>query len=667
MPSLHHKKLSVFELSRLIILQGVPFPLTNCDNNSDNEMFTLDLILTVIIANYAFVKSGQALSRLGDKVPCKKTNVSRHDHESCENFTTHYIREQLHCYSEKGRTFMEANNYEIFNGICDCKLFRPIQMQFECASGAYRVWMSRYNSDTNVHYVSVEYPCTFVTDFPGACYRHLWRYSHKKIAMRDAFHLCLNIGDKTYRHACVHGVGFSFSMAFASTEKQLFPITSMCSIGNTADRLMCIHGYWDGITDSGFMENSTDFVSMKKRACYSLQKWGNDFWEACMLRGIIDLPSDSPLFQTSVFIGLPANTSETRKLVLYGVNVTWVDEFRGHVQYFGEKIPTEIVTRYLSLIGINAILWAVESAGIRQGVCDPILCHLPCHVVGRQLYLRVQNKEMATYMCGNACANGCFHGIFREWIHGLYQQETHSLSIISVLRPHLAKNSTGYLIYGDDMYHALGHAFLENTANYSYVANTQCTYLSTHKLAVRCTVGVWMEYFKRRKKEHLVTQQQLSPCSNIDADFPAACYMQLPLHKMDSALSISAARGMCMALYSDREIGACLFGFGFQYGDLYWAKNRTVPLAEMCSDGSPTVQKMCVYGIFARLNVQLNDSYLNTKCSELSGASLQQTCMGRGRDWLNEPNLSLFYYTSEMRKVEHADRYNNSSAVNVLV
>lgn len=606
------------------------------------------------------VRSGGILHQqpqLGNFYECGNTvNLQEN---GCGNITSHFdALAMLSCYTKRGRIIMASHHYQLYSAICDCKSsFQSVFNQFTCASGAYEDWIS----------VQSSYPCIFAFQFPAACYRHPWRYSRRPMrSMRDAFQMCLSINDKIHRHACIHGAAYSFSLKYASLKGQSFPITMMCAVGNTVDRIMCIHGYWDGVSASPIVTSSTELNGLKKRICLSLREINNDYWEACMLRGIMDLSYDSPLFQSSAPPVTSLNTSQVSKLLLYGVNITLVDDFRRYVQTYGEMIPSSVVTTFYHSIGINALLYAVESTDARKGFCDMPLCHLPCHQVGRQLFVQVQSLEMVVYLCGKGCANGCFHGALRQWMEGMYQRVSAN-SITSVLRQYFKfflENSTAYTVYGEDMFHALGHGLLENTANYSYKGAAECAYFPTRRLAYRCSQGFYMEYFKRHT-EKLRPGLKLDPCDAVDVDFPTSCYEYL-WERLDLAPTLSAARYVCMhASNHERDVGACLYGFSVRYGELFWGKNRTLPLADICSEGSPTLRKMCVYGIFGRRLGQfgLNASFLSTMCGALPVEySLRQACLARGRDRLDEPNLSLFYYTAEMRQAE-SDNNNTLAAM----
>lgn len=178
---------------------------------------------------------------------------------------------------------------------------------------------------------------------------------------------------------------------------------------------------------------------------------------------------------------------------------------------------------YLTAIGLNAMLNVVE--GVAKGMCDVPECHASCHEIGRQLFHKFQKLEILVYLCGKSCGNACFHGGLRQWVAETNENGTIVEKGKAKPTPYNAFINYNMSVldsyYGGDLYHALGHAFLENTATFTYTEATECTLMPTIKAGIACARGFYMEYFTGHENNSL---PDLYPCNSIDVEFPALCF-----------------------------------------------------------------------------------------------------------------------------------------------
>lgn len=553
----------------------------------------------------------------------------------CVNTTT---IDYFLCSVEMGKKVMVENRFQFYRAICECKALLSVpNYQFACAMGAYDVWMTSQGTENKADSINVLYPCIKSVEFPGACYRAFWFYNHLNMPMRDAQVLCLGINDKIHRHGCVHGVAYGFSSQHFSSTGLLYPLDMLCSSGTAVDRIMCIHGYWGGVN-----VNSAQLKSMKSSSCSTFRD--SLFREPCMLtHDIVDLPHDSPLFQpaSSARSVTSRNMTQANALLVNGLNQSLVTGFKNQVLRLQESLPLNVVKNYYPALGINGIIYAVETAGPR---CNLSACHIPCHNVGRLVYIKTQNLDAAINLCGRGCKSGCFHGALRQWFQTV-SSAAPKLEFQSYLTPYYKwlRASSAYNIFSEDVFHALGHAILESFAGYRYQAGlNQCKYVPEQKLQYKCAMGVWMEYMKDN-----FTQSGLSPCDASDVDFPAACYYIL-WHQMRLP-SLSTGQHMCLALSNAMDRHGCFHGMGFAYTEGTWRKDRSLHIAEICGQGDLDDQKMCLFGALNWPGPFAADSNLLTSICTAVPASLYSVCMGMGYDKMSKSNIHLFYYTNEMR------------------
>lgn len=555
------------------------------------------------------------------------------------------FKKYLSCYEDVGRNIMTSKGFQFYSGLCHCKLLHLAYEQFACASGAYSSWMNMRNSVPDSRSL---YPCINAIEFPAACYRHLFSSRFYASPMRDALALCLGINDKDHRHSCVHGVGYAFSSKYYAIAGVPFPIDILCSVGNTADKIMCIHGYWDGLDLSEF-----ELMELKNRVCITLSEVS--LQEACLLRGIIDVPHDSPLFRSSglATVGGPSyhNISQANTLILLGGDPIKVIHFREEVERSGIDLSIDVVKKSFSDIGILRMLYVVESS---PKCGHGLVCHEQCHQLGRAVCEYTMSLEASIQACGTACHHGCFHGALSQWFSTEYAKVP-SAEAGQLLRSYYkslaSDDSTAMRAYGIDLFHGLGHAIFESIAGSKIRAGLdECRYLPQHVWQIKCSVGVYMAHMQMN-----FTQSGLSPCDAFDSDFPAACFNILWPAKLSHHpnLTLQEGQSTCLAVRNNMDRHACFYGMGYAYSFFLWEHKKLLAIADICSRGDFDDQRMCVWGAsnwpgpFAH-----NDTILTSMCNSLPYGPLQKSCFMKGYDKFAESNVPLFYYTAEMRQVD---------------
>lgn len=549
------------------------------------------------------------------------------------------------CFENWGRVIV-ASGYKLHQSICYCKTTPKIANQFSCASGAYRAWIQQMGLNSSF------FSCSSTVQFPAACYRHVWE--DFDTPMREAHLRCLGLSDKTHRHSCVHGVGYAYSAKYYLDTGLLFPIEKMCSVGNVADRVMCIHGYWGGINFT-----STDEVMTKKsQSCQKLQS--STLVEACMLVGIDAIPYSSPLFHTSPPSFEPSsdssqlakilthNISQAHALVSHGINQSHLLDFRKRLDSLNTAWSTDIFLEWYSKVGFDVMLHEVES----YPECKRSSCHYPCHTLGKVVYMITKSFEVSVYVCGWSCGDGCFHGAMNQYFLDLYQSSSqHDSAMVPYYAALSTPTSMSFTTHKNGVYHAIGHSIMPSVANYSYSKGlSHCKMLSSRSGQLHCAFGSYMELFRFSN----FTPVKFSPCDLPDADFPAFCYLYVWPLSLSEYPSVQDGQNKCLSLHSKLERSACFFGMATAYSTSLWAHTRTTPIADICSTGSIDDKRMCVYGAASWHGpYSRNTTLLRNMCDTLTEDFLRRSCMllgGSDKFRIDEDSVDLFYYTSEMRQ-----------------
>lgn len=597
-------------------------------------------IIIILPSRYSF--ADLVSMDIGNFVSCSEHVI---DHSRPINFltakcvndstTTNFPISQA-CFVDWGFKVMMETEYHFYQGICNCRYLQSVRNQFSCALGAYKAWVTKSVAGNDPSGSILLFPCINAVEFPAACYRILWETKVRTITVRDAHIACLGINEKLHRHSCVYGIGYAFSSKYYSNTGKLFPIHNMCSAGNTADKIMCIHGYWDGVNVS-----TSILLAMKSHSCQHISA-DESVRDACMLRGNMDIPINSPLFQSSTlpFITL-SNLTQANMLLVYGANQTLLSRFRRIVQSMGRATPQSTVEEAYNAIGANAILYAYESAWPR---CDFQHCHAPCHAAGRQVYLDVQNLEVSMHICGRSCQNACFHGSYRQWFMAQYNRAPVG-HVENALRPYYSsfeiENSTAWNVYSVGLFDTLGHAIMETIARYQYRKGLdECKYTSSHVNQYHCASGVWDEYFDGAN----YTIASSNPCNNSDVDFPAACYFFF-WRALRLTKPLEVAQNLCLSISNDLDRRGCFYGLGYSYAKEMF-RNRTARISDICSRGDFDDRSYCVNATAAHMRSFFID--MPAMCSSLTG-SLWSMCIEPKGNVVTESNLALYFYTADMR------------------
>lgn len=432
----------------------------------------------------------------------------------------------------------------------------------------------------------------------------------------------------------------------------------MCNVGNSADKIMCIHGFWSGIN----VTTINEIMAMKSQMCPTLRD--SLLVETCMLRGIMDIPKESPLFQSSFMSAksfsnfgssldslqaskvFSHNISQANELLLHGVDQTHMAEFRETLTKYNLNWPIDIFIDFYSKIGLNGMLYAVET----HAECELTACHFPCHNLGKAVYLKTLSLEVAVYVCGKSCNTGCFHGAMGQFFVSLYRSAPAGQGE-KALVPYYSSlgqpNSMTMSLHGDGLFHAIGHAVMPSIANFDIPKGlAQCKMLPKKTWTYNCAVGGYMEYFHAN-----FTPSGFAPCDGEGVDFPAACYRfvwPLVAHHYPTLLDGHSA---CLTVANNMERHGCFYGMGFVFAKRIWERNQTLAIAEICAHGDFGDRRMCVFGAsnwpgpFAR-----NETVLSAMCAPLPEGPLRSSCMLKGFDRFDDANIGLFFYTSEMRQ-----------------
>lgn len=573
---------------------------------------------------------------------------------SCTSGDSHEVTS---CYESLGAQFMIDGGFKYYRGICKCKFLNSILNQFACAAGAYKAWISQIDLQVRPH--GSVYPCSYAVEFPGACYRYVWQgYT---ISMRDAHILCLDIEDDVHRHGCIHGLGYAFSSKYFSDTGKLFPINILCSVGNYTDISTCIDGYWAGVN----MSNSVH-TKIKNVMCLSFHD--DMLRDHCILQGMNELPPESPLFRpASHQLNMnhnnqrrPYNQSQAVKFLLQGVNQTFLKKFGEERHQLNGKMSMDIVQFYYANIGLNAMLYSIESDTCTWGGC-----HDQCHNIGKRTFIDSGGSlEVAIHMCGRACTDGCMHGVVSQWLHTIYNNTRVDLAHADLREQYVLLASLTSSIYGLDAFHALVHAFVATVfERHIMAAVRECKKVPTRGAQYTCAVGAYTQYFDAyfdsttlASYNFSLTSAGLRPCNSTDIEFPAACYVGLwEIARWN--VSLSRALSICdsiIGLEREMERRGCFHGMGVNFFKKAWRMtNHTLPsMAEVCSHGDIFDRQACIYGaVYWRGPFTWDHNILKTLCTPVREEKLRRVCFDMGKDKFNEPDLSsLFYFTSESRQ-----------------
>jgi hypothetical protein len=276
------------------------------------------------------------------------------------------------------------------------------------------------------------------------------------------------------------------------------------------------------------------------------------------------------------------------------------------------EIPLAFFEKYYDSIGPETMLSVLN---------ENKFCHEQAHNLGRAIYDHTKNLAAATSICKTQCTGGCIHGVLMKVIaedspakKGAPGDHASINDLTTSLRNKLAtmceNNAITRYTGTGDCYHAMGHALL-TLAEYDVHEGLELCKIFSEKgngPVYFCATGIFME----RDLMHGEADKLISnvyPCDT--SDYPAACFRYKLRHVFDLTTEYTAGAQFCLTLAGNARSG-CFHGLGFGAHKAVYRNENTINA--ICGLGSARDKKMCLEGVFGKINVY-DTKYAQTLCA----------------------------------------------------
>ncbi len=310
-------------------------------------------------------------------------------------------------------------------------------------------------------------------------------------------------------------------------------------------------------------------------------------------------------------------------------------------------------TEVKKLLGLKSGAEVMDAISQRLA---PMNCHYVGHVVGQQLYVKLQDVENAISQCNRACDSACIHGVigavFAEAL-GFSGLEDYADIDVKHLNPDDIRTVGRRLCSTLGTCHGVGHALFQ-TYQEIEPAFALCREIAGSMLN-QCYNGVTMEY------ADILSSRGMGTLSGIEypdpesldsfCDFPSiieshACFRYFPRvvtvtlrrQGFSEKESIERVRNICESYKSVDMRIACFSGMGSTGS--YLLLTDMPAAVKFCEElGNPQAEASCILG---RISVATEDraEKIAAYCAAIHDVSMKAICYQGLFFNLNRINLS---------------------------